>query len=169
MDISRGNLNMAMVPYRYTLKRIAKQWRSKNIINSMSSGFIIFCSVSSDNFFVVIYTFLSLVLTMDFYYSQLIFFCILFKKDKKTKQVKKDEISWEKMKLLKKGEGVLLLHFEGGHGVPLLNFRGVPDLTFKLWEDRESQVPAFRGPGSRGPCPTFTSCQSKTYYQNIST
>ena len=34
-----------------------------------------------DNFFVVTYTCLFLVLTVDFCYSQLIFFCILFKKD----------------------------------------------------------------------------------------
>ena len=68
---------MAIAPYRYTLKRTAKLW-----------GSLVFCSVSSDNFFVVTYTCLSLVLTIDFCYSQLIFFCILFKKDK-NKQVKK--------------------------------------------------------------------------------
>ena len=34
-DVSCGNLDMAMAPYRYTLKRIAKRWRSKNIITSM--------------------------------------------------------------------------------------------------------------------------------------
>ena len=37
----------------------------------------------SDKFFVVTYTCLSLVLTIDFCYSQLIFFCILFKKTQK--------------------------------------------------------------------------------------
>ena len=112
---------MAMATYR----RIAKRWQSKNVITSMGLGFTIFFSVSADNFFVVIYTFLSLVLIMDFCYSQLIFFCTLFKKDKKIKQVKK-------MNSLKKGEGVLLLHFEGNPGVPLLNFSGVSDLTFEL-------------------------------------
>ena len=48
-----------------------------------SWGSLGFCSVFSDNFFVVTYTCLSLVLTIDFCYSQLIFFCILFKKDTK--------------------------------------------------------------------------------------
>ena len=38
----------------------------------------IFCSGSSNKFFVVTYTFLFLVLTIDFCYSQLIIFCILF-------------------------------------------------------------------------------------------
>ena len=41
-----------------------------------------FCSVFSDSFFVVTYPYLSLTLTIDFCYSQLTFFCILFKKDK---------------------------------------------------------------------------------------
>ena len=68
---------MAIAPYRYTLKRTAKLW-----------GSLGFCSVSSVDFFVVTYTCLSEVLTIDFCYSQLIFFCILFKKDK-NKQVKK--------------------------------------------------------------------------------
>ena len=53
-----------MAPYRYTLKRTAKQWRSKNVMTSMLLGFTIFCSVSSDKILVVIYTFLSLVLTV---------------------------------------------------------------------------------------------------------
>ena len=39
-------------------------------------GSLGFYSVSSDNFFVVTYNCLSLVLTIDFCYSQLIFFCI---------------------------------------------------------------------------------------------
>ena len=46
-------------------------------------GSLGFCSVFSDNFFVVTYTYLSLVLSNDFCYSQLIIFCILFKKDTK--------------------------------------------------------------------------------------
>ena len=37
----------------------------------------------SDNYFVATYTCSSLVLTIDFCYSQLIFLCILFKKDTK--------------------------------------------------------------------------------------
>ena len=55
----------------------------------MGLGFTIFYSVSSDNFFVIIYTFLSLVLSIDFCYSQLIIFCILFKKDKKIRKLQK--------------------------------------------------------------------------------
>ena len=46
-------------------------------------GSLGFCSGFSDNFFVVTYTYLSLVLTIDFCYSQLIIFCILFKKGTK--------------------------------------------------------------------------------------
>ena len=83
LDVSRGNFSMTMAPCRYILKRIAKRWQSKNVITSMGLGFNVFCSVSSDKFFVVIYNFLSLVLTIDFCHSQLIFFCILFNKDKK--------------------------------------------------------------------------------------
>ena len=58
LGASHGNLNMAIAPYRYTLKRTAKLW-----------GSLGFCSVSSDNFFVVTCTCLSLVLTIDFCYS----------------------------------------------------------------------------------------------------
>ena len=71
LDVSNGNLNMVIAPYRYTLKRTAEPW-----------GSLGFCSVSSDIFFVVTCTCLSLVLTIDFCYSQLIFFCILFKKER---------------------------------------------------------------------------------------
>ena len=39
-----------------------------------------------------------------------------------------------------------LLNFEGGPGVPLLNFKGVP-------------VPSPKVLGSRGPGPTLTPCQ----------
>ena len=38
-DVSSGNLNMAMALYRYTSKRIAKQWWSKNVITSMRFEF----------------------------------------------------------------------------------------------------------------------------------
>ena len=55
----------------------------------------------------------------------------------------------EKMNLLKKDERVLLLNFEEGPGVPLLNFQGNP----------QSWVPGSQGSGSRGPCPTFTKWQ----------
>ena len=47
--VSHGNLNMAIAPYRYTLKRAAKLW-----------GSLGFCSVASDNFFVITHTCLSL-------------------------------------------------------------------------------------------------------------
>ena len=49
--VSYGNLNMAIAPDRYTLERTTKLW--------VSLGF---CSVSSDNFFVVTYTCLSCLL-----------------------------------------------------------------------------------------------------------
>ena len=68
-----------MGPYKYTLKRIAKRWRFKNVSASMGLGFTIFGSVSPGNIFVLIYTFLSLLWTIDFCYSQLIFFSILLK------------------------------------------------------------------------------------------
>ena len=63
---------MAIAPYRYTLKKTAKLW-----------GSLGFFSVSSDNFLVVTYTCLSLVLTIDFCYSQLIFFVSYLKKTQK--------------------------------------------------------------------------------------
>ena len=86
-----------------------------------------FCSVSSDNFFVVRYTCLSLVLAIDFCYSHVFFVYILFKKDTKIK--KNDEIFWKKMNSLKKGEGVPLLNFERGPGAPLLNFEEGPGVS----------------------------------------
>ena len=42
---------------------------------------------------------------------------------------------------------VLLLNFEGGPGVPLINLRGVLGPTFKLWGDSESQGLEIPGPG----------------------
>ena len=77
---SRGNLNMAMAPYRYTLQRIAKRWRSRDVITSMVLGFTFFCLLSPDNFFVFIYTFLSIVLDIDFFYLQLILYFYLILK-----------------------------------------------------------------------------------------
>ena len=132
MGVSHGNLNVDIAPYRYTLKGTAKLW-----------GSLGFCSVSSDNFFVVTYTCLSLVLTIDFCYSQLIFFGILFKKDTKINKSKKQRNILKKMNSLKKGQrvpllnfvrspGVPLLNFEVGPGVPLLNFRRIPGPIFKL-------------------------------------
>ena len=58
LGVSHGNLNMAIAPYRYAFK-----WTAKLL------GSLGFCSVSSDNFFVVTYTCLSLVLTINFCYS----------------------------------------------------------------------------------------------------
>ena len=151
-----------MAPYRYNFKKIAKQWRSKNIITSMELGFTIFYSVSSDNFFVIIYTFLSLVLSIDFCYSQLIIFCILFKKDKKIRKLQKRWNNLKKMNSLKKGEGIPLLNFERDPGVPLLNFEvgpGVPLLNFRKVPGG-SWVSGSQGPGSWGPGPTFIPCLS---------
>ena len=57
---------MAMALYRYTSKKIAKRWQSKNVITSVGLGFTgVLFSFFSDNFFVVTYTCLSLVLTID--------------------------------------------------------------------------------------------------------
>ena len=78
-----------------------------------------FCSVSSNNFFVFRYTFLSLVLTIDFCNSQLIFF-LYISYLKKTQSKKRLNIL-QKMNSLKKVEGVSLLNFEG---VPGLGYRG---------------------------------------------
>ena len=89
-----------------------------------------FLPVSSDKFFVFKYTYLFLVLTIDFCNSQLIFFCIYLiqkrHKDKNRLNILKKRNS------IKKGEGVPLLNFEGGPGVLLLNFEGGPGPTFKL-------------------------------------
>ena len=49
---------------------------------------------------------------------------------------------------------VPLLNFEGSPGVPLLNFREVSGLTFKLWGG--SRVLRSRGPGL-----TFTPCSNQ--------
>ena len=84
-------LSIAMAPHRYILKRIAKRWRPNNVITSIGLGFTIFFLVTSDKFFVVIYTFLSLVLTTDFCYSQKIFLVSDLKKTKK-KQISKNEM-----------------------------------------------------------------------------
>ena len=40
---------------------------------------------------------------------------------------------------------VPLLNFEGGPGVPTLNFKEVPGPTFKLWGDPVSQSPEVMG------------------------
>ena len=64
-------------------KRLLSDGDPRMLLLQWGWGSLGFCSVFSDNFFVVTYTCLSLVLTIDFCYSQLIFFCILFKKDTK--------------------------------------------------------------------------------------
>ena len=127
MDVSRGSLNMAMAPHRYTSKRIAERWRSNNVITSMGLGSVGFCSVSSESFFVVTCTCLSLVLAFDFCNSQLIFFVSYLKKDTKINISKKTFKYSEKNEFIKerwggptfklrRGSGVLLLKFEGGPG-----------------------------------------------------
>ena len=109
---------------------------AKNAVTTMGLGFTIFCSVSSDNFFIVIYTFLSLWLLISVTHSW---------------YLKRWNIL-KKMNSLKKGEGVALLNFAGDPGVPLLNFEGVSGL--RVW--------GSQGPTSQGPGPTFTPCHSKT-------
>ena len=109
-----------------------------------------FCWISSNNFFVFKYTYLPLVLTIDFCNSQLILFLYIsyFKKIQRQKTIKYSENNefikerWGVPLLnFEEGPGILFLNFEGGPGVPLLNFRVVS------------------GPGSRCPGPTFTPCQ----------
>ena len=124
MDISRGNLSMVMVPYRYTLKRIAKGWRSKNVV-AMESGFTMFCSVSSYNFFSVIYTFLSLWLLISVTHS-----CYL----KRWNILKKANS-------LKKGEGFPLLNFEGSPESRVPGSRG-PGPTFTPCPSPSASLPS---------------------------
>ena len=83
--------------------------------------------------------FLSLVLTIYFCYSQLIFFLSYFKKSRKISKKKRSNIL-KKMNSLKKGQGVPHLNFKKGPGVPLLKFDGVPGATFKLWGGPRSRV-----------------------------
>ena len=90
MGVFHGNLNMAIAPYRYTLKRSAKLW-----------GSLGFCSVASDNFFIVTYACLSLLLAIDFCYSQLIFFVSYFKKTQKQICKKKTIKYSEKIEFIK--------------------------------------------------------------------
>ena len=154
MDVSCDNLNMTTAPYRYTSKRIAKHGDPRTILLQWGWGSLGSCSVFLDYFFVVTYTCLSLVLTIDFCYSQLIFFCILFKKYTKINKWKKWKNILKKMNSLKKGEGVPLLNFEGGPGVLLLNFEGGPGVP--LLNFRWSRVPLLNfegGLGSRVPGP----------------
>ena len=81
-------------------------------------GSLGFCSVFSNNFFVATYTCLSLLLTIDFCYSQLIFFVSYFKKAQKKKKKRWNIL--KKMNSLKKGEGVPLLNFEVDSGSRVL-------------------------------------------------
>ena len=109
-----------MVPYRYTLKRIAKRWRSKNVVTTvLGLGFTIFYSVSSDNFLIANIYFIIFV-TIDFCYSQLIF--------KKMKYSEKNEFIKERW---------------GGPTFKL--WTGSWGSTFKLW--RVSWVLGSQGPG----------------------
>ena len=141
MDVSRGKLNMAMAPYRYTSKKIAKRWRSKNVITSVGLGFTgVLFIFFSDNFFVVTFIF-----SVDYWF--LLLTVDIFEKNKFIKgrwggpTFKLWGRSWgPTFKILK---GVLGSHFWilGGSRVPLSNFEGVP------------------GSRSRGAGPTFTPCQ----------
>ena len=133
---SHDKLNMAIAPYRYTLKRTAKLW-----------GSLGFCSVSSDNFFVVTYTCLSLVLTFDFCSSQLIFLCVLFKQCK-NKQVKNANKSSKKIEFIKeRWESPAFKLCRGSCGSTFKFWKGSWCPTFKLWgcpESEGSEVPVPR-------------------------
>ena len=80
-------------------------------------GSLGFCSVFSNNFFVVTYTCLSLLLTIDFCYSQLIILVSYFKKAQKLR--KKIKYS-EKNEFIKKRWGGPLLNFEWDSGSRVL-------------------------------------------------
>ena len=67
----------------------------------------------------------------------------------------------EKNEFIKERWGVPLLNFEGGPGVPLLNLRGVLDLTFKLLGG--SWVPGPRVPGSWSHFYTMLDLGSEKY------
>ena len=92
LNISRGKLSMNLAPYRYPLKRIAKRWRSKNIIASVGLGFTIFCKFLQIIFCCHIHLF---IFSADYWFLLLTvdFFCILFKKEKK-KQIRKKEMKY---------------------------------------------------------------------------
>ena len=57
-------------------KELLSDGNPRMLLFQLGWGSLGFCSVFSDNFFVITYTCLSLVLTIDFCYSQLIF-CFL--------------------------------------------------------------------------------------------
>ena len=80
---------MAMAPYDILQKGLLSDGDPRMLILQWGWGSLGSCSVFSDNFFVARYTCLSLVLTTDFCYSQLMFFCILFKKDTKINKLNK--------------------------------------------------------------------------------
>ena len=94
------------------------------------------------------HTCLPLVLAIDFCYSQLISFYILFKKDTKINKFIKESEGFRLSNFVG-GPEVPLLKFEGDPGVPLLNFRELPGPTFKLLG------------GIPGPGPTFTPCRHR--------
>ena len=115
-------------------------------------GSLGFCSISSENFFLIEYGCLSLVLSIDFYYSQLIFFRILFKK-KTQKWISKKTMKYStKNEFIKERWGTptfKLRKWSWAPTFPLLGRGASP--TFKLWG-------RSRGPGSRSTGPTFTLC-----------
>ena len=100
---------------------------------------------------------LSLVLTIDFCYLQLIFFCILFEKDTKIISKNKQRNILKRNEFITERWGVPLLNFVGCPGTPLLNFRGYRVLLLNFEGGTRSWVL-----GSRGPGPTYTPCHGQT-------
>ena len=107
-------------------------------------------------FFVGVCTFLSLVLTIDFCYSQLIFLASYFKNTKKLNKWKKIWNVLKKNELIKEGWGGSTFklwrdcwgptfNFSGGPGVPFLILRGVPGPTSKLWGGSSIPGPSVSG------------------------
>ena len=130
LDVSRGSGSMAMKPDRNTLKRITNG-DPRILLLQWSLGSLFLAQFSSDNFFFLVYTFLSLVLTIDFCCSQLILFFILFKKDKKI-------VSRNKMNYSQKSE--IVKERWGGPSYKLCRALWGP--TFKHW--RGSWDPIFK-------------------------
>ena len=78
LDVSRGNLIIWLWLLTDILQKgLLSDGDPRMLLLQWGWGSLGFCSVFSDNFFVVTYTCLSLVLTIDFCYSQLIFFLYL--------------------------------------------------------------------------------------------
>ena len=117
-----------------TTKHYQKTFLIKQLLSSINSRFRTQTLKSSPT------SCTSLVLTIDFGNSQLIFF--LYISCKKRLNILK------KMNSLMKGEGVPLLNFEGGPGVLLLNFEGGPGVPFLNF--RGSRVPFLKFKGGPG-------------------